>query len=127
MYRNRHCFVAICCLLAYLFHGGAAATAPGQEPMKFDLQTVWLDDPVGAARQIRLSGEAPGKGEITFDRNAFAGYTPFGDAHVVTDAFFPPVQVDFKGVKMADPAGLGRSLFLIVGCKACGCAAVGPA
>ncbi len=81
---------------------------------KVALRSVYLADRIGSARQIIIEGELGGEGKVTLDGNTCT-VDQFGDTQICTEIFFPPVDVKIKQLRLADPSGQGRRVFLLEG------------
>ena len=86
-----------------------APTAP-----QINLRTVYLSDPIGNAHQITITGQLGGAGQITLDGNTCVT-SSFGDTTVCTKVLFPPTDIKLVQLRLADPSGRGRRLFLLQG------------
>lgn len=104
--------LAVCCL--FDLQTGQTDDAPARKGVEVALRTVYLAETVGNAHRITLAGELGGKGKMTLDGNTCT-ITQFGDPGVCTEAFFPPIDVKFAQLRLADPTGQGRRIFRIEG------------
>lgn len=112
-----------CWLALVLAISGVASSASAQEKAdrkagpskpKLALQTVYLQEPIGRAHRIIVSGELGGAGQLTLDGNTCT-ISQFGDVVVCTEIFFPPVDIKLVQLRLADPTGQGRRLFRLEG------------
>jgi hypothetical protein len=81
---------------------------------KVELQTTYLQEPIGRAHRIVVQGELGGEGRLTLDGNTCT-VTQFGDPGVCTQIAFPPVDIKLVQLRLADPQGQGRRLFRLDG------------
>ncbi len=78
------------------------------------LHSVYLIPPVNTAHQIILKGELGGKALLILDSNACM-LDQFGDVTVCTQMYPPRYNVQMTQLRIADPKGLGRSLYRLRG------------
>lgn len=115
--------VRLAILFGLFVHSGLAASAIGQEKSEqkekpkgpiIAMRTIYMQEPIGQAHRISIRGELGGKGQVVLDGNTCT-LTQFGDPGVCTEIAFPPIEVKTTQVRLADPTGQGRRLFLLEG------------
>lgn len=111
---RRMAFVVPILFLLFSIDAGSVE-AQSSRSRKVSLQTVRLDPPIGKVQQITLRGTLGSTGEVTLDENQWTTPNQFGDSQPITEAFFPPIAVRFRQLKLADPSGKRRKVYELDG------------
>lgn len=108
--------VALSCLLAAWLAAPPPAGAAGERP--FDVRSAYLGDPLLGGHRVRLEGFVggiPGAGAILeLDPNR-CQLDEFGDVTTCTRMAPRRIEVKLSQVKIGDPSGMGRQLFVVQG------------
>jgi hypothetical protein len=80
----------------------------------FAAQTVYLHQGIEGYHRITIQGELDGAGTVSLDPNT-CSVDEFGDTAICTEIAPTIVSITLQDTQKADPDGLGRKLYLLVG------------